>query len=310
MTMNMSSMILQGRDNMNIKMYPKIRRPDNSTINFNPGDMVVIQEKIDGSNVTIYKADDKIRYFSRNHELVEDDKDFKRFLTYIKTKEEKLLSLMDNNTAIFGEFLSMGKIGYNTLAKNEKISCFYVFDVADSVKIDEEGVRAVEFANPIVAESFAVLCGLDFVPVLAQQEFQTYAAIKKSFVEDMPSCLDNTFNREGVVIKSVDDPNTRLKIVADKFAEIKPKRMDKKNPLEFITCYMTEGRIEKFLTELNLEDRSPEQYGVVFKNVQLLVDDIFEEESAQIQKDLEKAARKASIGKIKNYLEKEVDKEL
>ena len=46
-------------------MYCKIKRPDNAKYQIEEGNLVVIQEKLDGSNTAIYNDNGKIRYFRR-----------------------------------------------------------------------------------------------------------------------------------------------------------------------------------------------------------------------------------------------------
>lgn len=56
-----------------MKMYCKIKRPDNTKYQIEKGTKVVIQEKIDGSNTAIYNDNGKIRLYSRSNELTGDN---------------------------------------------------------------------------------------------------------------------------------------------------------------------------------------------------------------------------------------------
>ena len=55
-----------------MKMYCKIKRPDNSKYQIEKGELVVIQEKLDGSNTAIYNDNGKLRLFSRSNELTKE----------------------------------------------------------------------------------------------------------------------------------------------------------------------------------------------------------------------------------------------
>jgi hypothetical protein len=56
-----------------MKMYCKIKRPDNAKYQIEKGENIVIQEKIDGSNTAIYNDNGKLRLFSRTQELKGED---------------------------------------------------------------------------------------------------------------------------------------------------------------------------------------------------------------------------------------------
>ena len=56
-----------------MKMYCKIKRPDNAKEKIEKGEKIIIQEKIDGSNTAIYNDNGTIRYFSRSNELTGED---------------------------------------------------------------------------------------------------------------------------------------------------------------------------------------------------------------------------------------------
>ena len=55
-----------------MKMYCKIKRPDNTKYQIVRGELVVIQEKLDGSNTAIYNDNGKLRLFSRSNELTKE----------------------------------------------------------------------------------------------------------------------------------------------------------------------------------------------------------------------------------------------
>lgn len=102
-----------------MKMYCKIKRPDNAKEQIEIGEKVVIQEKLDGSNTAIYNDNGKIRYFSRSQELKGED-GLSGFVKYARKRENKILEYLPNGYVLYGEWLNQGKINYNSLAKQRK----------------------------------------------------------------------------------------------------------------------------------------------------------------------------------------------
>jgi len=102
-----------------MKMYCKIKRPDNAKYQIEKGEKVVIQEKLDGSNTAIYNDNGKLRLYSRSNELKGED-GLGGFVKYIKEKESKILKYLPNGYVLYGEWLNQGKINYNSLAKQGK----------------------------------------------------------------------------------------------------------------------------------------------------------------------------------------------
>lgn len=103
-----------------MKMYCKIKRPDNARQPIEKGEKIVIQEKIDGSNTAIYNDNGKIRLYSRSNELTGED-GLNGFVKYARERENKILEYLPNGSVLYGEWLNQGKINYNSLAKQGKI---------------------------------------------------------------------------------------------------------------------------------------------------------------------------------------------
>ena len=97
-----------------MKMYCKIKRPDNAKYQIEKDEFVVIQEKIDGSNTAIYNDNGTIRLFSRSNELKGED-GLGGFVRWIKQKEDKIKEFLPVGWVIYGEWLEQGKINYNSL---------------------------------------------------------------------------------------------------------------------------------------------------------------------------------------------------
>lgn len=287
-----------------MKMYCKIKRPDNSKVSINKNEYVVIQEKIDGSNTAIYNDNGNIRYFSRTRELKEEN-GLGGFINWIKQKEELIKKYLPNGWILYGEWLEQGKINYNSLAKQGKIAPYYVFDVATKItaKQTEDDDFERVFASIDIMQEVAKNIGVETVPELDTIKFNNYEDIKNKYVDNQKSSLKGTdCIREGVVIKTLDG-SKRIKLVADKFSEVKSlKNKSDKNPFDFIDKYITPMRIEKFLMQIDMQNPKTEDYGTIFKKLDVIAKDILEEEKEAILKDLEKIIKRQAVLNIKEYL--------
>ena len=288
-----------------MKMYCKIKRPDNAKENINKGEEVVIQEKIDGSNTAILNDNGKIRYFSRSQELTGEDS-LGGFIKYIKAKEDKILQYLPNRYVLYGEWLGQGKINYNSLAKQGKIEPYYAFDLVKEIinkpTEDEEFTRV--FASIDEMKNIANEIGLKIVPELDVIDFDNYDDLKVKYVDNQKSALEGTDSiREGIVIKTIDGAK-RIKIVADTFQEVKTiKNSQTKSPYAFLDKYITPMRICKFLTTIGIENPTKEEYIKIFKQLDVLAKDILEEEGEQILKDVGRIIKQQAIPNIKEYVE-------
>ena len=288
-----------------MKMYCKIKRPDNAKYQIEKGEQIVIQEKLDGSNTAIYNNNGKIRYFSRSQELKGED-GLGGFKKWIQQKEDKILENLPVGYVLYGEWLEQGKINYNSLAKQGKIEPYYVFDLAKKIEQkpteDEDITRT--FASIEEMKEIASKIGLKTVPELKIMNFTNYEELKQEYVDNQKSALERTdCIREGIVIKTLDGEK-RIKIVGDKFQEVKSiKNTESKSPFAFLDKYITPMRICKFLTALRIENPKPEDYREIFKKLDILAQDILEEEKEQILKDINRIIKKQAIPNIKEYIE-------
>ncbi len=109
------------------EIYPKTKR-----LSCN-GDKVYITEKLDGSNLCIFKKDDTIYIAQRNNIFLIDELEEVKGIIYkglyqwlIDNKE--VFNDLHNNSAICGEWLGMGKIKYPV---DEFDKRFYMFAKAN-----------------------------------------------------------------------------------------------------------------------------------------------------------------------------------
>ena len=291
-----------------MKMYCKIKRPDNAKYQIEKGENIVIQEKIDGSNTAIYNDNGKLRLFSRTQELKGED-GLSGFVRYIKQKESKILKKLPVGYVIYGEWLSQGKINYNSLAKQKKIEPYYVFDIAKEIikKETEDGDDFIRtFAGIDEMKDIANKIGFKTVPELGNEKFSNYEELKEKYVDKQKSAIDGTdCIREGIVIKTINGEK-RLKIVADKFQEVKHiKNSTTKSPYAFVDKYITPMRIAKFLLTIGIENPTQEDFGSIFKRLDVIAEDIIEEEKELLLKDISKIIKKQAVNNIKEYVQGE-----
>ena len=289
-----------------MKMYCKIKRPDNAKEQIEKGELVVIQEKLDGSNTAIYNDNGKIRYFSRSQELTGEE-GLGGFKKWIKQKEDKILENLPSGYVLYGEWLEQGKINYNSLAKQGKIEPYYAFDlvkeIVDRPTEDEDFTRV--FASIDEMNKVANKIGIETVPELDRIILNSYEELKQKYVDNQKSALEATdCVREGIVIKTLDGKK-RIKIVGDKFQEVKSiKNAETKSPYAFLDKYITPMRICKFLTTIGIENPTKEDYREIFKKLDVIAKDILEEEKEQILKDIERIIKKQAVPNIKEYVER------
>lgn len=290
-----------------MKMYCKIKRPDNTKYPIEKGEKIVIQEKLDGSNTAIYNDDGKIRLFSRTQELKGED-GLGGFVKYARARENKILEFLPKGYVIYGEWLNQGKINYNSLAKQGKIEPYYVFDVAKEIinrpTEDEDFTRI--FANIEEMKEIANKIGFKTVPELSIETLTSYEELKEKYVDNQKSALEGTdCIREGIVIKTLDGEK-RIKIVGDKFQEVKSiKNSETKSPYAFLDKYITPARICKFLTQIGIENPTKEDFREIFKKLDVIANDVIEEEKEQLLKDIARIIKKQAIPNIKEYIEAE-----
>ena len=288
-----------------MKMYCKIKRPDNAKEQIEKGTEIIIQEKIDGSNTAIYNDNGKIRLFSRSNELKGED-GLGGFVRYMRAREDKILENLPNGYVLYGEWLEQGKIPYNSLAKQGKIEPYYAFDLVseliDTPTEDEDFTRV--FASIKEMREVASKIGLKTVPELDVINFTNYEELKQKYVDGQKSALDGTdYIREGIVIKTLDGEK-RIKIVGDTFQEVKKiKNTETKSPFAFLDRYITPMRINKFLTTIGVANPKPEDYREIFKKLDVIADDIIAEEKEQILKDISRIIKKQAVPNIKEYVE-------
>ena len=299
-----------------MKLYESIKRPDNYDkfkVPFKKGDVITIQEKIDGSNTSIFNDDGKLRLFSRTQEITEDKTNFQDFIKFVKDNETKILEVLPNEYVMFGEWLGQAKITYNTKAKQGKIPSYYVFDVASKIEnMNDENEIKRHYLAPSESKEYAKKIGFEFVPTIEESiELNNFEELIEKYVENQKSLIDSESIREGIVVKTVDGIK-RVKIVAQQFSEVKHKKNKlSDSPYEWLERYITPMRIQKFLIKIkelnNKEELKVEDYRLIFSNLELLSSDVLNEEIELIKQDLNKIVKRQSVDLIKQFLESDTE---
>jgi hypothetical protein len=108
-------------------IYPKTKRVQCS------GDLIEVTEKIDGSNLCIFKKDDSLYIAQRNtiigFDEIEDNKSliYKGLYQWLTDNMEALIAIR-NNAVVCGEWIGMGKLKYPV---DEFDKRFYMFAKAN-----------------------------------------------------------------------------------------------------------------------------------------------------------------------------------
>lgn len=300
-----------------MKLYESIKRPDNYDkfkIPFKKGDLITIQEKIDGSNTTIFNDNGTLRLFSRTQEITDSKENFQDFIKFVKEHENDILNNLPNQYAMFGEWLGQAKIPYNKKAKSGVISPYYVFDIAYKIENmnDEDKIQRY-YLTPKESKKLATNMLLDFVPIIEEKiELSNFEEIIEKYVENQKSLIDEESIREGIVVKTTDGTK-RVKIVATQFSEVKHKKNKlSDNPYNWLERFITPMRIQKFLMKVkeleNKEELKVEDYKLIFSKLELLSGDVIREEIELIKEDIDKIIKKQSVNLIKQFLETEEGK--
>lgn len=229
------------------KAYPKIHRlGKEETDGILDEGIIVVQEKVDGANTSIWLEEGTIKCGSRTRELP-DDESFNGFTEFARNNKAVREYLEQHPTHIlYGEWLVRHTIAYNELAYKK----WYLFDIYS----EEEG-----FLN------------LDTVAVKAQlYGFNTPQIFANGFLDldKIKSYVGQTNlgeQGEGVVIKRHGFVNKfgdhcYAKIVTEKFKEDNGitfggnnKHSETYQEMYFVNKFCTRSRVEKIMNKLQPE---------------------------------------------------------
>lgn len=259
---------------------------------FEVGDLIYIQEKIDGANFSIKydEETDSIKSFSRQREL--DSKETLRGAwTFSQSLDKDLLKeVLGNYLILFGEWLVKHSVPY----PEDKYHKAYFYDVYDSVN---EKYLPQDETMEIIDK-----LGLLRVPLFYIGEFQSWEHINSMLGLTQ---MGGEYG-EGVVIKNMtklNNPNTRLpfyvKSVCEQFCETKAHQikvvdidaMNERARLRDLTAsIVTVARITKLLNKfvdegLIEEDWDEKSMSIIAKNLgRRVYEDCIKEESDIVNK--------------------------
>lgn len=163
-----------------------------------------VTEKLDGSSATFYIKDDVFGVCSRNLELLEtEDNTFWKVARELDL--ENKLKDFGLNISLQGELIGEGIQGNPYKIKGQTVRFFNLFD------IDTQ-----EYHNLSMFEAITKQLGLETVPIITRS-FQLPETVDELLgYADSKSELNPNFDREGVVIRSL-DRKISFKVISNKF---------------------------------------------------------------------------------------------
>lgn len=232
---------------MTYKTYHKIHRLGKEEVDGILEHELIIQEKVDGANCSIFLKDGEVRCGTRTRELPIDES-FNGFQETVKANT-KLKEFLTNspNLILFGEWLVKHTITY----PDEAYRKIYLFDIYDT----ETG----EFERQKIVEMAAEELGLEYPHIFAEGKF-TEEDIKE-FVGKSAIAPAG----EGVVLKAKEFVNTfgdktYAKVVHQKFKESNAivfggnnKHSDTYWEMYIVNKYCTTGRVQKIMQKIQAE---------------------------------------------------------
>jgi RNA ligase (TIGR02306 family) len=169
------------------------------------GKRFYVTEKLDGSSATFYYKDGEFGVCSRNLELLETEGNTFWRVARELDLENKMRDF-GVNISLQGELIGEGIQGNPYKIKGQTVRFFNLFD------IDLHQYHSFHMFEPIVKSQF----GLETVPIL-DKNFTLPETIEEILAyADAKSELNPNFDREGVVIRSM-DRTISFKVISNKF---------------------------------------------------------------------------------------------
>ena len=265
---------------LNHKKYMDIERlrPQYAD-SFQVGDLIYIQEKIDGANASFQydQETNSIMAFSRK-QILGLENNLRGFLEWTQTLDvDKVKKILGTDLRMFCEWLVPHSVVYPKEAY-QKAYCYDVYDMVKQIYLPQDQVKTIVEALSLI-----------YVPVFYVGKFISWEHCL-SFVGKTEMGGDYG---EGIVIKNhtkLNNENTKspfyTKIVGEKFQETKghkegkvidPEQL-KSNEENKALCetIVTEARVRKLLNKMVDEQILPEDWaekemGIVAKNLTKIV---------------------------------------
>jgi len=148
------------------EIYPKTKRVKCNNNYFQ------ITEKLDGSNLVIFKLNDELYFAQRNNIFnvneIEENKDklYKGLYQWILDNKEVLHQEINENSAICGEWIGMGKIKYPVDEFDKRYYMFAKANVYDDLTLTNIIYEHELFIYPFVSQKIPNFIGI--VPVVKE----------------------------------------------------------------------------------------------------------------------------------------------
>lgn len=180
-------------------IYPKTKRVQGK-------DEFVITEKLDGSNLCIFKKEGKIYFAQRNNifESSELNKDvaYKGLIGWVEENLSTLEESLNEGSVLCGEWIGMGKLSYPYLT-----SKFYMFAKANITEDFE--LKNIYYKRDLFQYCFkeqAVPEFIGFVPIVKvcddKPSVQLLDEIYEMYIESLMDYYDDPVKVEGFVIEN------------------------------------------------------------------------------------------------------------
>jgi RNA ligase (TIGR02306 family) len=163
-----------------------------------------VTEKLDGSSATFYYKDGEFGVCSRNLELLEtEDNTFWKFARQVDL--ENKMRDFDVNISLQGELIGEGIQGNPYKIKGQTVRFFNLFDI-----------DLQEYHSLSMFKGVCNRFGVDMVPIL-NEHFEMFNTVEDILeYAEGKSVLNPNFDREGVVIRSL-DRKISFKSISNKF---------------------------------------------------------------------------------------------
>lgn len=164
----------------------------------------IVTEKVDGSQICILVDNGIIRAFNRNTELLlgNSDHQFDELQLWINFNYEAIISFLDNNYTMYGEWM----YHQHTVYYNQLSDWFIGFGIKDR--------RSNEFINTYEARRIFHKMRLSVVPILYEGSVKDIHHLQSLITTSAYSFED----MEGIVLHSLDG-QTRCKYVTKAFQD-------------------------------------------------------------------------------------------
>lgn len=141
-------------------LYPKTKRAGSDN------EKVVITEKLDGSNLGLFKLNGKLIVAQRNWVFTYPNKniDYYGLKDWLDENNEHLLENLHEGSGFFGEWIGMGKINYNDTL-NKKLYIFAKANINDKLEISNLYYDRDLFIYPFIEQEIPDYIGI--VPLVS-----------------------------------------------------------------------------------------------------------------------------------------------